>query len=490
VHVFLVNSIRKNNHKLFNKVPGIINEAYLGALPLFMHYILSYFSNQNIELIARQYNSVINGMFVCLGGLVSMLLVNDISWELMLGICLSLALCPQFFYVFSARNFGLSSRPLGIFLVSILVLMGYFYEIAGEDSMLIFFGVLVGYLIWGSNTFAQQTIILTGLLQGLIYSNWFLIVVFSISVVLFIILHRTYATSYLYRTGLFIYTYSTQIAKLYILKERYSIWRDLVWDFYKNFGETSLKDSIKYVYRNSVLIVIFLNPFVLLSVLPESFLTTYDPFLVYAMRFSFCCFLVFIITSFRISRFLGEPERYVEMATMYSVITSMFIVEEFAGVLGISVFVAYISILYIVQIVIVEKLFKRVRERTDSINIVEEIINNRAKKEVEEVYFYSNNEEVTKKLMMNDWNFARFWSFETEFAGCKFQESYTQFPLYNEYLTKAVLETYKLNYLVLFKTNFGNIPVNNGPYRLENLMENSDYAIYRLTLNSSAKLIS
>ena len=309
VHVFIVNQIRRNNHKLFDKVPGIINDAYLGAYPLFMHVVLSYFSDKQIQIVAKHYNSTVNGIFVFLGGTISMFLIEDMQWELMLGICLSLALCPQFFHVFSARNFGLSSRPVGILLVSILVLLGYYYETAIESSWFVVSGVLVGYLIWGSNTFAQQTIILTGLFQGLLYSSWFLIFVFMISLATFIIFHNTYAISYIYRTTLFIYTYATQMAKLYILKERHSIWRDFIWDFYKQFDKNNLKISVKYVYRNPVIIIIFLNPFVLFSMLPESFIAADTSFIVYSMRFSFCCFLVFIITSLRFSRFLGEPER-------------------------------------------------------------------------------------------------------------------------------------------------------------------------------------
>lgn len=487
VHMFIVNKIRKNNHKLFDRVPGIINDAYLGAYPLFMHVVLSYFSDKHIEILTKHYNSTVNGIFVFLGGLTSLLLIEDMQWELMLGICLSLAMCPQFFHVFSARNFGLSSRPVGILLVSILVLLGYFYETSIESSWFVVSGVVVGYLIWGSNTFSQQTIILTGLFEGLIYSSWFLIFVFMLSLAIFITLHNKYALSYIYRTAWFIYTYATQMAKLYILKERHSIWRDFIWDFYKNFDKNDLKISVKYVYRNPIIIIVFLNPFVFFSMLPESFIAADTSFIVYSMRFSFCCFLVFIMTSFRFSRFLGEPERYVEMGTMYSVITSMFILQEISGLLGISIFIFYMSFLYLVQVAIVEKVASNISGQQESINGVQRVIVEKSLSEGDEINFYSNNEDVTKRLMVNDWNFARFWSFETKFAGYNFRDSYTQFPFYKERLTESVLDTYRVNYVVFDKRNPHSRPKNHALSNVETLMDNVDYSVYRLTWNSKPK---
>jgi len=487
VHVFIVNQIRRNNHKLFDKVPGIINDAYLGAYPLFMHVVLSYFSDKQIQIVAKHYNSTVNGIFVFLGGTISMFLIEDMQWELMLGICLSLALCPQFFHVFSARNFGLSSRPVGILLVSVLVSLGYYYETSIESSWFVVSGVLVGYLIWGSNTFAQQTIILTGLFQGFIYSSWFLIFVFMISLATFIIFHNTYAISYIYRTTLFIYTYATQMAKLYILKERYSIWRDFIWDFYKNFDKNNLKISVKYVYRNPVIIIVFLNPFVLFSMLPESSIAADTSFIVYSMRFSFCCFLVFIITSLRFSRFLGEPERYVEMGTMFSAITSMVIVQEISGSLGIFIFVFYMALLYIVQVAMVEKVTRKIGGQQESLNMVQKAIIEKSLSEGDEINFYANNEDVTKKLMVNDWNFARFWSFETKFAGYNFRDSYSQFPFYKERLTESVLDTYRVNYVVIDKRNPHSRPKNYALSNVETLMDNSDYSVYRLTWKPQSK---
>ena len=90
------------------------------------------------------------------------------------------------------------------------------------------------------------------------------------------------------------------LAKIDLLKNRPSVYRDFIYDFYK-------KKNLKYFLTNPIIEV--LTGFPLLLALayeqPEIFKNNI---------IIFSALACFIFTSFRITRFLGEPQRYIEMA--------------------------------------------------------------------------------------------------------------------------------------------------------------------------------
>ena len=478
VHLFLIDKIRNNGHRLFSTVPGILNEAYLGAFPLFVHYLLSFLKPDAVEKASLILNPLINAFLVVLMCLSYYFLVDKVANEDLFVVGIFVAFCPQFYHAFSARNFGISSRPLGILLISALVITNYLYQYYDEQFIFLVAGVFFCYLIWGSNTFSQQTFVLSGILMGSIYSDWFILMCAFISVLIFILIHKKYALSYLFRTGLFIYTYATQIAKIYILKQRYSIWRDLVYDIYVKLKNEPATKSIQYAYNNSILIVLFLNPFIIISILPFNFIE--EPFLVHCQNFSICCFVLFIMTSFRCTRFLGEPERYVEMASSFSILVTVGLLSVIDFNIYTAVLVAYCLLLYFLQMFVVGKLKDYVGRKKNTLQKVEEIINLSSKEKCEQVRFYSNSEDVTKMFMNNDWGFARFWSPDTKFAGYNFQSAYYQFPFYTKELSNDVLEQYKINYVVYDKNNFIDEPRNQRLNVAEKIFEDGDYLTYRL----------
>lgn len=479
VHLFLINKIRKNGHKLFSTVPDILNEAYLGAIPLFVHYVLSFLSPKTIKKATLNLNPVINALLVALMSSTSYLLVEDISFSEVFLVGSLIAFCPQFYHAFSARNFGLSSRPLGILLITGLVITNFLY--ISFDGQLVFMGiaVLLCYIIWGSNTFAQQTFILSGVIMGVLYADWFILTSVLISVFLFILIHNKYAISYLYRTGLFIYTYATQVAKLYILKQRYSIWRDLVYDLYVKLKNEPISKSVQYAYNNSILVVLILNPFIVITVLSYNLID--DPFLLHCRNFSISCFILFILTSFRSTRFLGEPERYAEMATCFSVLITVSLISTLDkyGLFSSFLFV-FCFLLYLVQMLVVNKLRAHVSKKNNSLQKAEEFLNLVASENKDEVRFYSNSEHVTKMLMNNEWRFARFWSPDTKFAGYNFKEAYSQFPFYTRELSRDALEYYKINYVIYDKNNFIEEPSNEKLNSVEKIYEDENYTTFRL----------
>ncbi len=93
-------------------------------------------------------------------------------------------------------------------------------------------------------------------------------------------------------------------------KFRYSIWHDLVYDIWK-------KKDIKYMLNNSVISILVGIPALLFSKVIICWNFFYHNESVISIEKIIglqiiVCLLVFILTSFRKTRFLGEPERYAE----------------------------------------------------------------------------------------------------------------------------------------------------------------------------------
>ena len=90
------------------------------------------------------------------------------------------------------------------------------------------------------------------------------------------------------------------LAKIDLLKNRPSVYRDFIYDFYK-------KKNLKYFLTNPIIEVLTGFPLLLALayVRPEIFKNNIIIFSAVAC---------FIFTSFRVTRFLGEPQRYIEMA--------------------------------------------------------------------------------------------------------------------------------------------------------------------------------
>lgn len=110
------------------------------------------------------------------------------------------------------------------------------------------------------------------------------------------------------------------LAPIYVLAKRRSIWGDLVGDIWLRFSD-GLQRGVLYAYENSILIVVFLNPFAGLACWGRVW--TKQPLtglVSYAGSLALAGIVAAFLTSFRPTRFLGEPERYVEAVTPWIVL--------------------------------------------------------------------------------------------------------------------------------------------------------------------------
>jgi hypothetical protein len=137
--------------------------------------------------------------------------------------------------------------------------------------------------------------------------------------------HPRYSLGYLRHTLSFVRTYQRDLAPIYILAARVSVWRDLSWDIWARLRE-GFGSAARYAYGNSLLIVLVLNPLCVLSCaaivarrLPP------EGFIAYAGTVTLAGTIAMLLTSLRSTRFLGEPERYVEACAPWAALSAAYV---------------------------------------------------------------------------------------------------------------------------------------------------------------------
>jgi hypothetical protein len=483
VHLFLASVIRENGHKLFIKVPRLVNEPFGGAYPLFLHWFLSFLTPRQINLVARFLNPTINVIQLLIIYLV-------LKQEALFGsglasragsVCLIFALTPQFFHAKSARNYGISARPVGLLLFSIFAIFTYLAGLGGNFAWVYWIGAIgTCFLIWGFNVFAQQAMVFFAIFFLLFFGSWTMLEIIAASLFMFIVVLPAYALNYLKHVFLFIKYYATDLADVYILKLRFSIWRDIIYDIWVMMAD-SFRKAFTYAYTNSLLIILFLNPLLFIAILPALISNEGNIFILFCSHMALLGLIVFLLTSFRLTRFLGEPERYVEMVTIFSTIAAVWYLATRFGHKTIPVILVYFVMINFLQFIIMLKISGGKSNQTSEIQQIAEIIRNKAPSEAI-VRFCSNNEELTKLLMGNPWTFARLWSAEQKLGGFSIKEMFSIYPNFLKKPFESIIRLYRINFILLDKLNFNEIFEDNPEdrSRLEILLDNNNHTLYEM----------
>lgn len=478
VHVFLARVIGEQGHRLLTRIPRLLTEAYCSAYPIFLHWLLSFLSPGAVDVVGVMLNPVMNALVVA--GTFAFV-VHGANAAALAGIAsVLLALTPQYFHVSSARNYGLSSRPIGIVLLTAFLALG---ELRGgtSPSVSVFVAAtIVGYLIWGFNTFAQQAMIFLAVILGVRVQAWGILATVLASLLLFILLHFRYAMSYLRHTLAYLRAYAREIAPIFILHYRYSIWRDVVYDIWRNV-RASVPKGILYAYNNGALIVFFLNPLVVmgavLALIPGAIS---DTFLRYCAEVSLAGVAVFFLTSLRPTRFLGEPERYVELVSPFGTIASAGFLLDRGRSDVLVLLLGYFIAADVTQFVLTYITRRRSSESARGLGDVGAAIKRHFRDE--EVRFTSNNDQLAKAFMVNPWSFVRLWSCDTTYGSFRFTDAVTVFPFLRREPFEEVAVSCRANVLLLDRSHFDTVFEHRPDVasRLQLLFENSAYRLYRL----------
>jgi hypothetical protein len=488
VHYFLATVIREGRHRLFTRVPRLLNESHCGAYPLFLHWILSFLTRRQIDRVALRLNAAVNAaLVVMLYASVSHNIPEATSPGILpAAICVLYILTPQLHHALSARNCGISARPVGILLVTVYLLLMYPVDGTDPGGFAILAALCVGYLIWGFSTFAQQALLLVSLFYLILTGSPRMVLVFLASMIVFLIVNGRYAASYLKNTVSFIRAYAVELSPLYVLKMRYSIWRDLVWDIWKALRR-SPEEGLKYAYGNSVLIVCLLNPLAIVAAVRYFDLPAEAPgFVTYCARLSLCGAVMFLLTSFRPTRFFGEPERYIEFTTPFSSVVSAWSIVRAGEMWIFWAIVTLFIVANVVQSKIVEKIGVRIQGKyTDFQDIIDAI---HGRMRPEQVRFCSNNEEITKFLMTNPWSFARLWTADQRYGGYRLSDLYEKYPVILREPLESIIRQYFINFCLLEKQYYSTIFEDGGApgMRAEVVLDTERFRLYKIEPSARA----
>jgi hypothetical protein len=453
VHVFLTQNIRANGYRLFVRVPRLLNISYCAALPLYMHWIVSHFRAAAVYWCERLLNPVVNMLHVGVFGVMALLACRAAGLPTLfvgLSTC-AFALTPQFYHALSARNFGLSSRGTGLLFLTLFFLAAYAVE-EGTDLPLAWPAlVLSAALVWGFSTFAQQALCILSAILAVTTERWIPLLGTALGLALFVVVHPRYSLGYLRHTLRFIRSYRSELAAIYILPRRPSIWRDLVWDIWVK-ARGGLGGAARYAYENSVLVVIVLNPLLALAcwaalagaLAPHGLIA-------YAGAVALAGAIAAVVTSFRATRFLGEPERYVEAITPWSTLCASYVL--FAS--GYGWYLAAAGLLFLLmdlaQLYGISLVLRRAAATKPQLNAIEAAVRKRLSGDVR---FCSNNEHFTKLFMQNGWQYAYCLAAGQDYCGMKWQEAFTSFPHLRREACERIVATYRVNACLLDRTVF------------------------------------
>jgi len=308
LHVSLIRKIRNNNHHFCSNSPFQANEKNF-CYPQLFHWIISYLP----EKIYTQKHDLINLIIRITDAVFFNLFLFYICREFHLpGRIFLLAniffyLNPMTYATWNAKNLGLSPRGLSLVTGQIYTYLMMIYQISGSNFLLLpIFGVIFVSLLLSQFTF--QYILLSLPFYAIFFQTYVILTLPIFAAGLYLLLFREIAISffvgqYHHKRNYFLY-----LAEIFILPPRPSIYLDFFTTFREKFKRNKLWAFI-YIYQNPLVEVVLGIPYLLYIVIGYSGLKHNMAVFQIAI---FIALLIFILTSFRKTRFLGEPQRYLE----------------------------------------------------------------------------------------------------------------------------------------------------------------------------------
>ena len=453
VHTFLINCIRDNGGKGFVRIPRLLNEAYIGALPLYLHWIFARFPIKVMRRAELLLNPVVNLLHTVAIGSLALIAAAEIDAHASFagGVAILFGLTPQFYHALSARNFGLSARSLGL-----LFLSGVFFftwrvgleQASGFDWLGI---TLFSFLVIAFSTFGLQVLVLVG--AGLVLLGYWQIALGGVlGAALFFLVHPSYAKGYLSNTVRFVRAYAKELAPRYVLARRYSIWRDLYRDIWVRLRDDGVRAGFRYAYENSVLILVGLNPLTALAAIMYFARSDFTAvgLVPFAGAVSVAGTAIALLTSLRPLRFLGEPERYAEAVTPFAVLYASAILYQSAGIIAFAPIAIAFLAFAIAQVYASRVLAGYLSSKPLGLAAVQDAIDAAGGP----VRLASNNEQYIKLMLPNPWNFSYCIAVGHGYCGMSVAEAFDPFPYLTRPAMARVVESCRINYCLLDRQRF------------------------------------
>lgn len=450
-HRAIIEAIRANGHRFVARLNFVapVDLAY----PQLLHWVLSYVRPSSVDRAGRY----LGAFFHLLSGIALLLSVRIVASFAALPVALTpllwwtgiaYALTPYHYDVRNAKNVSISARGLGLFLGQAFVYAVVLYRVTGS-LWFVAATVPLAWLMFVSSQFAMQFLLFATPVLSVYYRDPILLIAPAAGVLLFVALTPRIAMPFFRGQWGHKRLYATYLAERFILAARYSVWRDFVLDFWRGGGR-SLQKRLGYVLSNPIVVVLTSMPLVVPVAVWLVARATADARtwgLLYELAGPlFAALAVFFATSFRVTRFLGEPERYVEFAAG---IVALLAAIAFAGSLLLVALLAWSCLWMVAQVA----MYRRIgRSRREEFYGVLEPFRDRLTEiaRTEEVRLMSNNTQAAKVFFSND--LKLLWiSLQTEHTGSfhftrVFPESYNYMA---EEVVVPIAREFAINYIVL-----------------------------------------
>ena len=448
-HMGLISEIKKNNHRFIIKNQLLIAEKNF-AYPQFVHFVLSFIPEKYITTIEKVFGIIVSNLCLGLFCIISINIRLNIQSSLPLSLWMiatgALYITYPFHWaIWNSKNSGISARGVGILLVYCFQLFSLLY-LNESNWLLIMVLSFVSFIIIVSSQFAFQYLLLSSLFYFLFFRNYMFLLFPLIGLLIFFLVSPKVALSFVKGQFWHKYIYSKYLANVFILKKRYSIWRDFVFDFYVKLKRDGIKSFLLYVYSNSLFSIIFLMPLNLLVLwqLVSQFSVISEigsSYVLSSISLVLISYILFFITSFRKTRFLGEPERYVEFSIPFQIVLFLYFYNSLSHYCFI---VCYSILLVIIQFVL--KKLMRIESKKEPIIKMRYFISTKCDNNC---CFFSNNEQISKLFLSLNLktvkpNLTSFYTGPYSFTEI-FPEEY---PVVEDSTIEGLIKYYEVDYAV------------------------------------------
>lgn len=216
---------------------------------------------------------------------------------------------PLSYAVWNAKNSGVSARGIGLVAGQIYTYLIVAY-ILTNNMVLLFALFAMVFVIMLLSQMATQYVLLSLPFFVLFFKIPEIIAFPFLAFCLFYVIMPQVAKNYIIGQYNHKRNYALFLAIIFILKSRHSIYRDFIYDFWVKLKGDFFK-GLSYIYFNPIIEIIYGMPFLWLVVYAgsENQLNNESKALFYTIL---SVLAVFFLITFRATRFLGEPQRYLE----------------------------------------------------------------------------------------------------------------------------------------------------------------------------------
>jgi hypothetical protein len=326
-YIGLVLAIKKNKNRFVSSHPNIIDEENFVTPQLFF-WACSFFPEKIIRTKARYLSYVIH---IILFFVVIILFTSIYSFYIQdNNVLIDSIFVSVILYIFTpynyaswvVRNIAFSARGFGILLGILQIYLVILAQIHALNIYIFLALTFLNFSIIIGSLFTIQFSFFFLLFISFFFHNYFYFLTFPTGFLVCYILLPSITKSYLRGQYWHKLIFKKYLSNDFLLQARLSIWRDLVYDIWvKIFKKKGT--GLYYIITNPLIFVIYGIPSFIycivnfLSIKISSPYYTQIGYNLFSVILS--CFFCFIITSFRNTRFLGEPERYMEFAIPFCI---------------------------------------------------------------------------------------------------------------------------------------------------------------------------